>query len=238
MRGKARCLCREGRGGRITPACAGKSLSDLYYYASERDHPRVCGEKDHRARARTTRIGSPPRVRGKVAYLLEDNSRDGITPACAGKSWGCLRWRLVSKDHPRVCGEKHTGYERNRNRIGSPPRVRGKDCDGGLCRRAVRITPACAGKSGVKGLLGINSPDHPRVCGEKRASWTSSRAAIGSPPRVRGKGRKTIPQRHSARITPACAGKSIHSRLFATTIKDHPRVCGEKLVLWLQDVFF
>ena len=31
-----------------------------------------------------------------------------------------------------------------------------------------------------------------------------------------------------ARITPACAGKSLRGSLDAVEVEDHPRVCGEK----------
>ena len=33
----------------------------------------------------------------------------GITPAYAGKSLAQSSAKQVSKDHPRVCGEKHVG---------------------------------------------------------------------------------------------------------------------------------
>ena len=35
----------------------------------------------------------------------------------------------------------------------------------------------------------------------------------------------------SARITPACAGKSLDDILYLPQLRDHPRVCGEK---WLE----
>ena len=52
------------------------------------------------------KLGSPPRMRGKVS--LEDVLyRDrGITPAYAGKSSSNLSMFNSSRDHPRVCGEK------------------------------------------------------------------------------------------------------------------------------------
>ena len=52
---------------RITPACAGKRGPTGAGRAPARDHPRVCGEKVTGTDADDADVGSPPRVRGKVA---------------------------------------------------------------------------------------------------------------------------------------------------------------------------
>ena len=70
---------------RITPACAGKSVRALPARREKEDHPRVCGEKFTAYAKRSTRQGSPPRVRGKVLLRVLRHEATGITPACAGK---------------------------------------------------------------------------------------------------------------------------------------------------------
>ena len=45
---------------------------------------------------------------------------------------------------------------------------------------------------------------------------------------MRGKAEEPPEQTVATRITPACAGKSLNARFPAVTLKDHPRVCGEK----------
>ena len=50
----------------------------------------------------------------------------------------------------------------------------------------------------------------------------------GSPPRARGKGRASVDERAADGITPACAGKSHSSAALIFSIRDHPRVRGEK----------
>ena len=86
MRGKA-----PGADGRrqlpgITPAYAGKRDRIMLTTLWRRDHPRVCGEKcADRGRPHHDQ-GSPPRMRGKVAFRLREFVPDGITPAYAGKS--------------------------------------------------------------------------------------------------------------------------------------------------------
>ena len=111
-----------------------------------------------------------------------------ITPACAGKSLFYLGTCRLTKDHPRVCGEK-----RRPDRRGSPSKG---------------ITPACAGKSDTLAVLLEFSQDHPRVCGEKATAVNDDAASPGSPPRVRGKGYSDDTFDKANGITPACAGKS------------------------------
>lgn len=50
---------------------------------------------------------------------------------------------------------------------------------------------------------------HPRVCGEKLRSWHTQARALGSPPRMRGKGDPAKHRTRQAGITPAYAGKSL-----------------------------
>ena len=66
MRGKVYMRCCACLPPRITPAYAGKSISDAQRGCSGRDHPRVCGEKQVRALQAAHSIGSPPRMRGKA----------------------------------------------------------------------------------------------------------------------------------------------------------------------------
>ena len=137
----------------------------------------------------------------------------GITPACAGKSTVSRRKTRSPWDHPRVCGEKCSHRSPARKLQGSPPRVRGKDPLHAQFRRAVGITPACAGKR-RKDLAGkARYGDHPRVCGEKFSAMTSSSTSSGSPPRVRGKDFHGALARPWRGITPACAGKRLKKAL-------------------------
>ena len=75
----------ESRTG-ITPAWAGKRSSLDGKMFKIWDHPRVGGEKSISCWKRSMPVGSPPRGRGKVAYIGNKNGLDGITPAWAGKS--------------------------------------------------------------------------------------------------------------------------------------------------------
>ena len=94
-------LCGTG----ITPACAGKTLQLRHSTLQVLDHPRVCGENMVRAWTSARSLGSPPRVRGKPPPCLYCLARQGITPACAGKTFHCVGSGRRKRDHPRVCGE-------------------------------------------------------------------------------------------------------------------------------------
>ena len=253
VRGKD-AVCTVGDAGcRITPACAGKSASQGSRRCPQRDHPRVCGEKEC------------------LWHGLHYGWR--ITPACAGKRPSARTCRIASGDHPRVCGEKADGNRQRGFCEGSPPRVRGKGFPSIHIRRVDGITPACAGKRYAFPTAHAGNRDHPRVCGEKVCFSNCPRGKQGSPPRVRGKvgssfrihlrcrdhprvcGEKPSTLQfivEDGRITPACAGKRIHYSIqhhcalgspprvrgkeFTTAsstivLWDHPRVCGEKAVL-------
>ena len=207
MRGKAglvQIVCRL-RG--ITPAYAGKSHKVRLQAPGRWDHPRVCGEKALTGLASGNNMGSPPRMRGKVAYTDLQRPSPGITPAYAGKSLLKLLHHVGLRDHPRVCGEKAYSLVINGSEWGSPPRMRGKGTKRCSSRRGGRITPAYAGKSKRIAPSSVLFGDHPRVCGEKSRTCSIVLDVGGSPPRMRGKGghRQTTQRRY--RITPAYAGK-------------------------------
>ena len=48
---------------------------------------------------------------------------------------------------------------------------------------------------------------------------------------MRGKDKRQVCNRPIARITPAYAGKSSLDKIRQIKMKDHPRLCGEKLTL-------
>ena len=106
VRGKANHTFFNRYAAGITPARAGKSLSAALRGGLFRDHPRACGEKGFSVCCRAGRLGSPPRVRGKVCMASMSYKILGITPARAGKSSRPALGAWSGRDHPRACGEK------------------------------------------------------------------------------------------------------------------------------------
>ena len=227
MRGKQAFWMLSMSEPRITPACAGKTLSPTLSLSFAQDHPRVCGENSASQRFSCARLGSPPRVRGKPPLVGLDKPFHRITPACAGKTLSPSSAERWLKDHPRVCGENSTLLRKLGGKWGSPPRVRGKQDEVESADGDERITPACAGKTARHRKSAHLRRDHPRVCGENTVSPISSAARRGSPPRVRGKLLVEQQRQPLGRITPACAGKTYRKETVYSPSRDHPRVCGE-----------
>ena len=132
VRGKPALLAAHYIDCRITPACAGKTLTERTGDNAGKDHPRVCGENEKMPVRFSQGRGSPPRVRGKLYPADKKQKGIRITPACAGKTLLLRRSSGVSQDHPRVCGENLLYQLVASPWQGSPPRVRGKHFGNGV----------------------------------------------------------------------------------------------------------
>ena len=126
MRGKVELCDFEQRVVGITPAHAGKRHLARTRAVGCRDHPRTCGEKYLIGTGLGDTQGSPPHMRGKETVKVVHVTTKRITPAHAGKSLAQSSAKQVSKDHPRMCGEKHLFPPDVSSGRGSPPHVRGK----------------------------------------------------------------------------------------------------------------
>ena len=160
----------------------------------------------------STASGSPPHGRGKAASFIGGTWERRITPAWAGKNpWRSVSYRCCG-DHPRMGGEKGEYDTDSDNDTGSPPHGRGKGVVNGRAGLLVGITPAWAGKRPSHCSERRRSQDHPRVGGEKYDCTGQEFTNWGSPPRRRGKGGKSFTGNMFTGITPAWAGKSLHSK--------------------------
>ena len=126
MRGKAVVAGKAALRRGITPAYAGKSSGSWCQPLSNRDHPRLCGEKRNSESYCIAKSGSPPPMRGKGSPANAAAIFFGITPAYAGKSilqpsFGKSNW-----DHPRLCGEKCRKTGRRKKLMGITPAYAGK----------------------------------------------------------------------------------------------------------------
>ena len=86
MRGKLFVCDRGISHERITPADAGKMAVVRQAAAIAWDHPRGCGENQSLLLVNEHRVGSPPRMRGKLPQQPSCRECIGITPADAGKT--------------------------------------------------------------------------------------------------------------------------------------------------------
>ena len=231
MRGKGIVLCAVVVLCGITPAYAGKSVIGFHLQNCFWDHPRLCGEKCTASLKISQCIGSPPPMRGKEFPLFLPRFHLRITPAYAGKSELLRCENSPAEDHPRLCGEKNFTMHINSPLRGSPPPMRGKVKFKTDLFSFSRITPAYAGKRFKSFVDGLRIEDHPRLCGEKGHTRRSGLVEQGSPPPMRGKVFDFLTGARIARITPAYAGKSGGTPETAGNQQDHPRLCGEKVIL-------
>ena len=172
--------------------------------------------------------GSSPHARGKAVQEAFGDSFDGITPACAGKSWQKVFACAWPWDHPRMRGEKFSSSSSIMALKGSPPHARGKVLPFYNPPSVTRITPACAGKRLVPAIRGRDRRDHPRMRGEKQPLDGDIPDDVGSPPHARGKDYGVRRIGRPRGITPACAGKRRALVVRQAIAWDHPRMRGEK----------
>ena len=227
VRGKHPLDALGARAARLIPACAGKTGHHLPPVHGRRAHPRVCGENPSFSAMPSATAGSSPRVRGKRGIGGQRRYRQGLIPACAGKT--TFRWpgRRSRRAHPRVCGENLRLIAGTGPQMGSSPRVRGKLVLAALGDENHRLIPACAGKtSSLRGTMTATWA-HPRVCGENTYNLPNYVGELGSSPRVRGKRVSPPGPLRGPRLIPACAGKTLSTRKRPRPIRAHPRVCGE-----------
>ena len=69
--------------------------------------------------------------------------------------------------------------------------MRGKALELNGASDLIGITPAYAGKSGLRSKVERNDGDHPRLCGEKEKIVRLLPSKWGSPPPMRGKARSS-----------------------------------------------
>ena len=171
--------------------------------------------------------GSPPHARGRRGNSTTRTAATGITPACAGKTSRICLCGQPSTDHPRMRGEDSKEYERNEMIDGSPPHARGRPSAQSTPDREARITPACAGKTGLEDSDPPVVADHPRMRGEDACTPSAVAACAGSPPHARGRRPPRQSLWNAHRITPACAGKTSGVSGAQAIFRDHPRMRGE-----------
>ena len=114
--------------------------------------------------------------------------------------------------------------------------MRGKGRSRSTWRRRNRITPAYAGKRVKIRSIPRQTQDHPRLCGEKPVVPFLFVFLKGSPPPMRGKVTGMVPPCPDTRITPAYAGKRQKNRHKTCFLRDHPRLCGEKIFVSGGDI--
>ena len=147
-RGRLCVAPRPLLGPGTTPACAGTTRAGGGRRVRSADYPRVRGDDVATVRARASRLGLPPRARGRLGGLLDGGDACRTTPACAGTTCPRSTRRSWPGDYPRVRGDDSLVGAYEYRHDGLPPRARGRRevvPEGAVL---VGTTPAFAGTTG------------------------------------------------------------------------------------------
>ena len=212
---------------RLTPACAGSTVARPGRCGRVSTYPRVCGEHPSPHGYEMLCLDLPPRVRGALDAVTPANGPRRLTPACAGSTASRPSRVCFVPTYPRVCGEHRGPMIFSGMSSDLPPRVRGAQHLQLMALISVRLTPACAGSTGVDDVAAANDPTYPRVCGEHAAISGSGGFSYDLPPRVRGAPMSAASRIHELRLTPACAGSTGVVAVRHDRFPTYPRVCGE-----------
>ncbi len=109
MRGARIMACLVNTRTGIIPAYAGSTTISRSAATATWDHPRVCGEHWMYWVVTESPPGSSPRMRGAPRLDSDGIVHYGIIPAYAGSTHKPSLIFVLSRDHPRVCGEHKCG---------------------------------------------------------------------------------------------------------------------------------
>ena len=155
------------------------------------------------------------------------DSRAGLIPAHAGKTFLSCAPNSVPKAHPRSRGENVTQLAPGELSNGSSPLTRGKRRTHGPLHRAAGLIPAHAGKTRGSHTASMTAGAHPRSRGENAAYVGDVPNDTGSSPLTRGKQPTVILSVRVRGLIPAHAGKTDHPESSGLLPGAHPRSRGE-----------
>ena len=152
---------------RFIPAPAGNACPCTPTLARAPVHPRACGERLWQKLGIANRLGSSPRLRGTRARWRGRSAGRRFIPAPAGNAGKSAQARPARSVHPRACGERRAGFEREASEAGSSPRLRGTLLPCWAWAFVLRFIPAPAGNARFWRCGVCPMAVHPRACGER-----------------------------------------------------------------------
>ena len=144
---------------------------------------------------------------GKDSPYANQVAKLRFIPTCVGKSEFVPTVKHPLWVHPHVCGEKWLTLTTYSKEDGSSPRVWGKDFANVSVVTKTGFIPTCVGKRSPAVVSAVDGPVHPHVCGEKSCYLHHRRRALGSSPRVWGKGKRASLLVTASGFIPTCVGK-------------------------------
>ena len=130
------------------------------------------------------------------------------------------------QDHPRLRGNDADFADLKDKNPGSPPLARERRKARYISTSFTRITPACAGTTGLSSPCVHQHGDHPRLRGNDWPATFFQPYSGGSPPLARERRHTEFVPNEYTGITPACAGTTFPMNKTFKTSRDHPRLRG------------
>ena len=210
----------------LIPASAGQTGHASKTRQAGGAHPRECGA-DYQPRSPSLiRRGSSPRVRGRQTPGLLDLWKTRLIPASAGQTHLPGRVATAPRAHPRECGADCDSHSNGIRRVGSSPRVRGRQGVPIGNEAIAGLIPASAGQTNCPAMWCFNARAHPRECGADPNSELDILSSRGSSPRVRGRLMDQISAKVASGLIPASAGQTAVRTGWGKWCRAHPRECG------------
>src|SRR5438876_110653 len=105
----------------LTPRGGGRAAKERTGFRAVRVNPHACGEGADAGCEAAERIGSPPRVWGRLSLAPARSSTFRFTPTRVGKAGSRATESLGKRVHPHACGEGCKSCRRLMELSGSPP---------------------------------------------------------------------------------------------------------------------
>ena len=155
----------EGR--RFIPAYAGNASMFGGRISLTAVHPRIRGERQHQHKLLGGSDGSSPHTRGTHEGRYGGSARPRFIPAYAGNAPSAGPATGSASVHPRIRGERHTGWSCAEIMNGSSPHTRGTLEMYEIPVWEPRFIPAYAGNADPPSATPSACPVHPRIRGER-----------------------------------------------------------------------
>ena len=194
---------------------------------ADTEHPHACGENGRSAPQASTLVGTSPRVWGERERRVSlprsyrnIPTRVGRTPRRSPRAWR-------SAEHPHACGENSIAISVSFCSVGTSPRVWGELQQLLLVICVSRNIPTRVGRTSSTRVPIRHISEHPHACGENRSMRGTTRAAIGTSPRVWGERCLRLNYATQLRNIPTRVGRTKEANDMNEIKTEHPHACGE-----------
>ena len=186
--GTPRQADRRQQRQRLIPTPVGNTCGRSRHPGPRTAHPHARGEHVKGRPTHPTPSGSSPRPWGTPASHGSLSRPNRLIPTPVGNTATSPCSAAPCSAHPHACGEEVRELRHCAIVTGSSPRVWGRVCEPSCTTRLFRVIPTRVGKRCSSWVFMVSAPGHPHACGEEEYTLDVTLRAVGSSPRVWGRG--------------------------------------------------